>query len=150
MSRINYPTGTNVRSYSTKYEPSDLMLPAEYSILPPRCYSCGKVLIQDTIEKGLKEGKSMGQIMDELQYQRLCCRRSIMENIRLNWLQEKLHEEEQQRAAEYRVPFLERPPIHIPVVFNPVLEPEISEGISNLNLNTEPVNTFEYYMSQLN
>lgn len=51
----------------------------EYSLLPIKCYTCGKSISQDTdvIINSILHGYRIEYIMDALGYQRYCCRRTI-------------------------------------------------------------------------
>lgn len=49
----------------------------ELSAMPMQCYGCGKPLRHLSIVEALSGGKSLRETMDELNYQRLCCRQVI-------------------------------------------------------------------------
>ena len=45
-------------------------------MFPVRCYSCGKVIAEYILEylERLEKGQTIGDILDELQIKRTCCR----------------------------------------------------------------------------
>ena len=51
----------------------------EYSLLPVRCFTCGKLVSQDTdvITNSILHGYKIEHIMSALGYTRECCRRTI-------------------------------------------------------------------------
>ena len=63
-------------------EPGILAQPEfEYQMLPIRCYTCGKVFKERTIEKLEREGKTPLEIFETLGYSRFCCRMRIVNKI---------------------------------------------------------------------
>ena len=48
------------------------------SIMPFRCFTCGKVINELGYRRKLEEGKTMKDSLDELGYTRICCRRIFM------------------------------------------------------------------------
>jgi DNA-directed RNA polymerase subunit N (RpoN/RPB10) len=63
-------------------------------LMPVRCYSCGKVFYQLAIEKMLKAGLPLDQVMDKLNYIRICCRMRILASPCIISLQKTLEQEE--------------------------------------------------------
>jgi DNA-directed RNA polymerase subunit N (RpoN/RPB10) len=63
-------------------------------LMPIRCYSCGKVFYQLAIEKMLKAGLPLDQVMDKLNYIRICCRMRILASPCIISLQKQLEQEE--------------------------------------------------------
>lgn len=49
----------------------------ELALMPMACYSCGKIVRQLAIEDALRSGKTIAQVMNEMRYQRLCCRNTV-------------------------------------------------------------------------
>jgi DNA-directed RNA polymerase subunit N len=49
-------------------------------LFPVRCFTCGAVIGDkwEDYEKGIKEGKSPAQVLDELGIKRYCCRRMFL------------------------------------------------------------------------
>ncbi len=54
-------------------------------IIPIRCLTCGKPVAQDweKYKDAVNNGKSPKDILDELGYTRVCCRRMFLSNVEL-------------------------------------------------------------------
>jgi len=54
-------------------------------IIPIRCFTCGKPVAQDweKYKEAVDNGKSPKDILDELGYTRVCCRRMFLSNVEL-------------------------------------------------------------------
>jgi len=61
-----------------------------------RCGSCGNFLIQIDLEESLRSGKDLQQTMDDLGYDRLCCRIEIGGAVPIVRLQKQLEREKQE------------------------------------------------------
>lgn len=48
------------------------------STFPPRCFTCGKVLILEKYQKLLEEGYKEDNAMDLMGLKRFCCRRMFL------------------------------------------------------------------------
>lgn len=71
----------------------------ELNLMPIRCYSCGKILNQLSIENSLHSGQRLSETMDQLNYRRICCRNIIMSSPSIVRLQKKLQSEQQAISA---------------------------------------------------
>jgi DNA-directed RNA polymerase subunit N (RpoN/RPB10) len=65
------------------------------SLLPVRCYTCGKVIKELTIKEKLKEGMSLREIMDKLGYKRICCRQIIVTAPSIVEIQKQVEEQKE-------------------------------------------------------
>lgn len=83
------------------------VLPVEIALLPVRCWSCGKVIVQDPIEDSINSGKTLRDTMDQLGYNRICCRRTIQTSPRIVYLIN------QQEASNKVVNYLNGLPVEI-------------------------------------
>ena len=54
-------------------------------LIPVRCFTCNKVIGNkwEAYEKGLKDGKTEKEILDELKLTRYCCRRMLLTHVNL-------------------------------------------------------------------
>jgi len=54
-------------------------------IIPIRCFTCGKPVAQDweKFKEMTESGKSVKEVLDELGYTRVCCRRMFLSNVEL-------------------------------------------------------------------
>jgi DNA-directed RNA polymerase I, II, and III subunit RPABC5 len=54
-------------------------------IIPVRCFSCGKVIAHrwEEFKELVQEGKDMGEALDQLGFQRYCCRRMLISHVEL-------------------------------------------------------------------
>ena len=68
-------------------------MPMELALMPVRCWSCNTLMYQIQIENGLKQGKTIQQVMDELKYRKLCCRRTVTTAVPIVGLQKQLEQE---------------------------------------------------------
>ncbi len=105
--RIGVPIGTPRPNETRTYLTTGLNLtedqerniyagmPPDLALMPISCYSCLKMMYQTTIEEALEEGKSLKDVMDELGYQKICCRRTIMTAVPIVALQRRLQHEQQ-------------------------------------------------------
>ncbi len=52
---------------------------------PVRCFTCGRPIAQDyeKFEKLIKEGKKPGEVLDQLNIRRYCCRRMFISYVDL-------------------------------------------------------------------
>ncbi len=48
------------------------------SLFPPRCFSCGKVIVWEKYDDLVKAGKSSDDALDQLKMRRMCCRRMFL------------------------------------------------------------------------
>lgn len=77
------PPISNQPSFISSSESIDpLYQYGEYSMLPIRCYTCGKVISSDTevVVNSILHGFKIQHILDALGYERYCCRRTIFTN----------------------------------------------------------------------
>lgn len=54
-------------------------------IIPIRCFTCGKPIAQDweKYDEEVKKGRSPKEVLDELKYKRICCRRMFLTHVDL-------------------------------------------------------------------
>jgi len=148
----------------------------ELDLMPMSCYSCGKVMRQLAIEESLKTGRTLRETMDELNYQRICCRTLIMESPSLVRLQKTLQDHAQidltnltLEATEARLPgdlsgFFVGETLFEPTDDLTVVDEAPPGALTDLGQvdqicftgqgpsllePTEHVNTFQFFMNQL-
>ena len=54
-------------------------------LIPVRCWSCGKVIAHkyEEYQNAIAEGKDAGEVLDDLGFNRYCCRRMFVGHIDL-------------------------------------------------------------------
>jgi DNA-directed RNA polymerase subunit N len=52
-------------------------------MIPVRCFSCGKVIAEyyDQFIEGIKKGKKIDELFNELGIERYCCRRMLLTSV---------------------------------------------------------------------
>ena len=57
----------------------------ENMLIPVRCWSCGKVIAHkyEEYQNAIAEGKDAGEVLDDLGFNRYCCRRMFVGHIDL-------------------------------------------------------------------
>ena len=63
--------------------------PHELAVMVMRCYGCKKPILQVQIEQGLRSGKTLRQVLDDLDYIRICCRKQIQEEPAIVYIQKQ-------------------------------------------------------------
>ena len=66
----------------------------ELSAMPMLCYSCGKPIRHMSLINTLKSGKNLFQTLNQLNYERMCCRNVIMTDASIIALQKQLQNEQ--------------------------------------------------------
>lgn len=64
----------------------------ELDLMPIRC-TCGRVFKQILLEEGLKAGNKLAKVMDDLGYERICCRSKIIGSPAIVKLQKQIEKD---------------------------------------------------------
>jgi len=130
----------------------------ELSTMPMVCYGCGLPMRHLSILNALHGGKTLREVMDELGYQRICCRKVIQAQPSLLKLQKQLANNQyidqrlaaltlESTAPNYRATthvgglqiIDEAPPMEMPLFF--------SDG-GQFGIDGGDIDPFEYFVNQ--
>jgi len=134
-------------------------LPSDVGLMPVRCYSCGKVIRQIAIEQALESGKPLKEVMDQLGYDRICCRQTLIGSPVVIDIQKKKANDQNiiqqlraqpnnlvhQLGSSLRV--IDQAPPGIVPTSSFVIPEFLTQPVDNSDQINKP---FEYFMAQLN